>query len=209
MRVISFIMNSNTKQTTILGCLTYAASKLWNIGSYERKNWTKESGKPYPNWYQQKKTLKTDFWYKNLPSQTAQEVLKQLDEAWHSFYRLKETKGIQNPNSPRYKQEPFNLRFLNNGFVIQETRIRFPIPKQLKGYLKETKGIEDRFLYLPIPRAYRSEIKYPKAVEIIPIGRDKYKICIIIEKEKKELVDEPRDEIYMSIDLGVNNLAAC
>lgn len=84
-RILSFELNPNREQDIILGCLTYAASKLWNAGNYERKNWTRESGIPYPDWFLQKRNLKENFWYKNLPSQTAQEVLKQLDEGWGSF----------------------------------------------------------------------------------------------------------------------------
>ena len=124
-RVIQFELNPNHAQRIILDSLTYAASKLWNIGNYERKSWTKESGRPYPDWYDQKKRLKENFWYKNLPSQTAQEVLKQLDGAWKSFYKLKKTGGIENPRPPRYKHKNSNIRYLNKGFTITEGRIRF------------------------------------------------------------------------------------
>ena len=40
-----------------------------------------------------KKAHKEDLWYKQLPSQTAQEVCRLLDKAWKSFYALKRTGG--------------------------------------------------------------------------------------------------------------------
>jgi putative transposase len=65
-RIVSFELKPNKEQNIILGCLTYAASKLWNVGNYERRNWTSESGTPYPDWFLQKKSLRDSFWYKNL-----------------------------------------------------------------------------------------------------------------------------------------------
>ena len=48
-----------------------------------------------------KKAHKEDLWYKQLPSQTAQEVCKLLDKAWKSFYALKRSGGIETPRPPR------------------------------------------------------------------------------------------------------------
>lgn len=70
----SCVINATGDVSLVLGHLAYAAWKLWNVANYERKNWTKESGITYPNWYDQKKRLKDQFWYKNLPSQSAQET---------------------------------------------------------------------------------------------------------------------------------------
>lgn len=66
-RVVSFDFKPSKNKEIMLKSITYATWKLWNIANYERKNWTKESGKEYPDWYVQKKTLKDHFWYKNLP----------------------------------------------------------------------------------------------------------------------------------------------
>ncbi len=60
---------------------------------------TKKLGmEKYPDWYYQKKAHKEDLWYKQLPSQTAQEVCKLLDKAWKSFYALKRSGGIEIPD---------------------------------------------------------------------------------------------------------------
>jgi putative transposase len=189
-----------------LSCLTYAASKLWNVANYERTNWTIESGIKYPDWYNQKSRLKDDFWYKNLPSQSAQELLKQLEESWRSYYKLRNTGGIKNPNPPGYKHSNFNLRYLNNGFKVNEGNIRLSIPKQQKQYLMQKYDMEVDYLYIPIPAEYEGYEGNTKVIEIIP-EKDKYRIAIIIELPKLEVKQDNR--IYMGIDLGVNNLITC
>lgn len=81
----------------LIGHMCYAAYKLWNVCNYERIHY-QEMGLPeYPNWYYQKKAHKDSLWFKQLPSQTAQEVCKLLDKSWRSFFTLKRTKGIETP----------------------------------------------------------------------------------------------------------------
>ena len=118
----NFILKTNTNEEIILGHLTYAAARLYNIGNYQRHNWTEESGQDYPNWYRQKKELKNEFWYKNLPSQTAQETLKILADNWKAYYcSIKDyqenpEKYNSRPQPPHYKSKDskFNIRYLNN-----------------------------------------------------------------------------------------------
>ena len=86
--------------SNIIGHMCYAASKLWNICNYERHHYKELGLEKYPDWYYQKKAHKGDLWYRQLPSQTAQETCKQLDKAWKSFYVLKKTGGIKDPNPP-------------------------------------------------------------------------------------------------------------
>ena len=207
-RVIQFELNPNKEQRIILSSLTYASSKLWNVANYERITWTKESGKPYPNWYEQKTRLKESFWYKNLPSQTAQEVLKQLDEAWNSFYKLKKTGGIENPRPPKYKHGNFNIRYLNKGFVISDGVIRLTVPKQQKLYIKQKYALDTDFLYIRIPDAYKNIAGKAKVIEIIPIPKsNRYKVNIIVNLPVTQYQQD--NAIYMAIDLGVNNLMTC
>ena len=69
--------------SNIIGHMCYAASKLWNVCNYERHHYKELGLEKYPDWYYQKKAHKGDLWYRQLPSQTAQEICKQLDKAWH------------------------------------------------------------------------------------------------------------------------------
>ena len=82
----------------LIGHMCYAASKLWNVCNYERQHYKETGMEQYPDWYYQKKAHKEDLWYKQLPSQTAQEVCKLLDKAWKSFYALKRSGGIETPS---------------------------------------------------------------------------------------------------------------
>ena len=95
----------NKTEANILGHMNYAAYKLWNVCNYERQHYKELNLVKYPDWYYQKAQHKENMWYKALPSQTAQEVCKVLDQAWRSFYRLQKTGGIENPRPPRYKQQ--------------------------------------------------------------------------------------------------------
>ena len=64
----------NTTESNIVGHMCYAASKLWNVCNYERRNFKELGMVHYPDWYDQKARLKGNMWFKSLPSQTAQEV---------------------------------------------------------------------------------------------------------------------------------------
>ena len=101
--------------SNIIGHMCYAASKLWNICNYERRHYKELGLEKYPDWYYQKKAHKGNLWYKQLPSQTAQETCKQLDKAWRSFYVLKKTGGIKEPNPPRFKQDNIPVTYMQMG----------------------------------------------------------------------------------------------
>ena len=90
----------------VIGHMCYAASKLRNVCNYERQHYKEMGMEKYPDWYYQKKSHREDLWYKQLPSQTAQEVCKLLDKAWKSFYALKRSGGIDN-TSPGISPFPF------------------------------------------------------------------------------------------------------
>ena len=99
-------------QANFIGHMCYAASKLWNVCNYERYHYKELGLEQYPDWYYQKKVHKNELWYKQLPAQTAQEVCKQLDKAWKSFYALKKSGGIQAPKPPRFKKENIPVAYM-------------------------------------------------------------------------------------------------
>ncbi len=68
-----FELRVNETMSVILGHLSYAASKLYNVGNYERKEYKPLGFDIMPDWYDQKKRLKDNIWYKSLPSQTSQD----------------------------------------------------------------------------------------------------------------------------------------
>ena len=87
----------------ILSSLTYASARLFNVGNYERHEYKSLGFDKMPDWYDQKKRIKDNIWFKSLPSQTAQDVLQRVDEGWKSYVKLLKTKGIEKPKPPFYK----------------------------------------------------------------------------------------------------------
>ena len=197
----------NNGYSNIIGHMCYAAYKLWNIGNYERMNYKELGLSEYPDWYYQKKCHKDDLWYKQLPSQTAQEVLKILDKSWKSFYVLQKTHGIENPKPPRFKQAPIVITYMQNAIVHEKDSdtIRLSLPKQLKLFMSETYGISDNYIYLK--NMIFKNTDAIKQIKIYPPEGNKCDIIIIYEVEDvMPLSDNGR---YLSIDLGLHNLMTC
>ena len=201
--VHSFILKPNKYESLILGYLTYASARLYNVGLYERYEYKKLGYESMPDWYEQKRKLKNDIWFKSLPSQTAQDVLQRVDEGFKSYFKLLKTKGIQNPKGPYYKKKNshYNIKYLNNSFKLIDNKIRLMIPKGLLNHLIE-KGIEikNKFLYVKVNK----KINNIKQIEIKYINDFEYEFKIVYEIEDVELKKD--NGKYLSIDMGINNL---
>ena len=208
-----FEIKVNNKLGIILGHLTYAASKLFNVGNYERKEYKSLGFDKMPDWYDQKKRLKDDIWYKSLPSQTSQEVLAILDRSWKSYLTLhnkweKKNKDVpyndrkNEPQSPYYKKDGYhmNINYLSNGFKVTNDKIRFSIPKKLKEHLNNKYQINDNFFYIKLKRHFENI----KQIEFCYLSKNKYRIYVIYEKDIKKQVEDNKH--YISIDIGVKNL---
>lgn len=197
----------NDTQAIILGCFGVAAAKLWNVANYEKRNYKELGMDTFPDWYYQKKTLKDNFWYKNLPSQTAQDVLATLQESWKSFFELNKSKGVKNPKVPKFKgrDEKFNFVFLKDAIVREsEDTLRFSISKQLKKYLNEKYKIKNKFLYVKFKELPEQNIKQ---VEFKPISNNEFEVSIVYDYS--ELPPKEDNGRYLSIDVGVKNLLTC
>lgn len=71
------------KKAQVLDRRDYVASKLWNIVNWGREDQWNKTGQ-IPNYAEQSGELKTNHWYKQLPSQTAQAVLEKLEEGFRT-----------------------------------------------------------------------------------------------------------------------------
>lgn len=198
----------NTIESNIMGHMCYAAYKLWNVCNYERRNYKELGMTQYPDWYNQKSRLKNNMWFKSLPSQTAQEVCKLVDKSWKSFYVLKKSHGIQNPQPPRFKQTGMAITYMQNAIVhISGTNsVRLSIPKQLKEYMKQTYDISENYLYLENKIFQNTDVI--KQIKIYP--PDQKNVCqIIVIYEVEDMEMMPDNGHYLSIDLGLHNLMTC
>lgn len=195
-RVLTIQLNLNKEQSIVLGHLTYSASKLWNVANYKVVNKQVKLN-------QLKQTLKQDFWYKNLHSQSAQAVLEKLQIAWENCYK-KHTK------KPRYqpKDGHFPVKWKKQGFVVENNRLRLSLSKQTKTYLKEEYSIESNYLWIDLPK--NLSLSRVQEVEIKPhtiYGHTVYVMHIVYKKEITPI--KINSNKTMAVDLGITNLATC
>lgn len=180
------------KPSDELSGLCHVSKNLYNEANYLVRQELFKTGKwvRYNNLAFQ---LKTSENYKELPAQTAQQLLKTLDRNWKSFFQsIKEWKKhpekfLECPRFPRYKKKDgeFMLIFTNqqarieNGLLVLPKKARSAIGK-IKVRISSLK--EARI----IPRAvgYVLELVYEKEIDVP--DRDKKRIA--------------------SIDLGIRNL---
>lgn len=201
------IVKLTPEYSNIIGHMCYAAYKLWNVGNYERMNYRELSLPEYPDWYYQKKHHKDDLWYKQLPSQTAQEVLKLLDKAWKSFYSLNRSHGIENPSPPRFKHSPVAITYMQNAILheVSSGLVRLSLPKQLREYMSEKYGIHDKYLYLK--NSIFKNTDAVKQIRIYPPEKDRCQVIVIYEAA--DVSPLPDNGKYLSVDLGLHNLMTC
>lgn len=180
-------VNIRPEYSNIIGHMCYVASKLWNVCNYERRRYKELGLEKYPDWYYQKKAHKGDLWYRQLPSQTAQETCKQLDKAWKSFYALKKTGGIKVPNPPRFKQDNIPITYMQMGIRHEKGsgQLRLSLSKDLKSYMEGTYGIHEKFLYLE-NKIFRN-MDHIKQLRIYPPEDGKCDLIVIYEVKEPEL----------------------
>ena len=208
-----FEVNVDEKTSIILGHLCYAASKLFNVGNYERKEYKSLGFEKMPDWYDQKKRLKDSFWYKSLPAQTSQDVLARLSESWKSYYTLKSRyeyrkeqgllrKHEGEPKAPYYKKDGYhmNIKYLNKQFKVIDNMIRLSIPKKLKEHLIEKYQIDEPYYYIKLKRKFN----VIKQIEFSYVNKNRYKVYVIYDEDVEPLKDDNKH--YISIDIGSKNL---
>lgn len=198
----------------ILNSMAFSANKLWNIANYEKNYFQELEFDKFPDDTDQKKRLKENFWYLNLPSQTAQDVINRLHKGWKSYFKVKENPDVENPRPPKIKKKGklFNFTYLNNGFrIIDNMTIRLSVSRKQKEYMRQRYAIDNNYIYLKTEEFSKIDGKI-KTIEFIPVDKDPaknkaYHICISYE------IDEPAykedNGHHLSIDLGLKNLFTC
>lgn len=198
----------NSSYSNIIGHMCYAAYKLWNICNYERIHYKEMGLEKYPDWYYQKAAHKGDMWYKSLPSQTAQEVCKQLDKGWKSFYKLQKTKGIKNPHPPYFKKEGIAVTYMQNGIVHEQGKdsVRLSLAKKLRGHMEDEYDIHEEYIYLK--NKLFQDMDVIKQIKIYPPEKDgTSRIIVIYEIADAKMHSE--NGHCLSIDPGLHNLLTC
>jgi len=191
---IKYRINPTPEQEEALRKLAFYATKLYNTDNYIRREQWNKTGK-IPSWYDQKKELKENHWYKLLPSQTAQQICKNLQENYNSWFKLRKIDKNARPPIFRKKSKLSPLSFYQQ-FKIEGDVVTFAMSRKFK---KET-GIDK--LSFKITK-WKNIDGTPKMCNII-FQDGKWMIHVVYEVPEKPLNNNPE---IMAIDLGIINLA--
>ena len=181
---------------------THLAKNLYNHANYLVRNEFTETGK-WLRYHKLDKVLKQDFDYpdyRNMPaSQSAQQVLRLLDNNWKSFFNsIKDwsrnrDKYLGKPKLPKYKPKDGKvvLPLTNQQVKVKGDLLHFP--KSFYGFTVKPRCVTlDNFEKI-------------NQVRIVPKGQSFcLEIVYSISVESELRSDNGR---YMSIDLGLDNLA--
>lgn len=179
------------KPSNTLSKLCHLAKNLYNEANYiiRQEFFSTERWIRYADLYHK---VKASDNYKQLPAQSAQQVLRVLDKNWKAFFEaMKDWKHHPNkyqgmPSVPGYKKKSgeFLVVFTSQQIRIRGARIRFP----------KKSGLED------IKTRILNDIRQ---IRIVPRGI-RYFIEIIYEKPEVNL--ELNKNRIIGVDLGLNNL---
>ena len=156
--------------------------------------------KSYLNYSEVYKTLKTSDNYKLLQSNMAQQIMKNVDAEFKSFFgSLKSKKVAHKVNIPHYlPKEGYNQ------LIIQQINIhngKFQMP-----YSREYSKTHEKF-YIQIPSILSD--KKVKEIKIIPKYNARFfEIVYTYEVEDGSKINLDKTKA-LAIDLGVNNLCTC
>jgi putative transposase len=190
---MKYRINSNEEQAKILSELSFFATKLYNTDNYMRRDAWNKTGK-IPNWYEQKKVLNQNHWYKLLPSQTSQAIVKNLQDNYNSWFIKRKTDSNANPPMFRKKTKLSPLCFYQQ-FSLDGNKLRLAMSRK---YSKE-RNINE--LVLDISKLKSIDGK-AKMCNIINKG-GKWMAHIIYEIPEIPIRQNPE---IMAVDLGIINL---
>ena len=187
------ILKTSNKQISKqrLSYLCHVAKNLYNEANYIiRQKFLNE--KKWVRYNEIYKIIKNSENYKILPAQTAQQILRILDNNWKAFFKSMKIwkkspkKFLSRPKIPAYKRKDgeFILVFTSQQIRLKENYLYFPKKTKLK----------------PIKTRISEKIHQ---VRIIPNG-----IVYILEiiYEKREIDLRISKENVLGMDLGLNNL---
>ena len=194
---------------SVLRVLCYHSARLYNVGLYSVRQHYFNTQK-YLSYYSNYGECKDNENYKILLSDCSQQILRLVDRDMQSFFKLlvlkKSGKYSENIKLPRYKKAD-SLSI----FVIQGRSCRIQKNGKLAiGLTKEFRekyNFPERRILFTIPSNLRNVTEF-KEVRIIPqYGGKQFSIEFIYEANKD--IPQAQGNGYMSIDMGVDNLAAC
>lgn len=171
--------------------LCFLSKNLYNAALYEvRQQFFKD--KTFVGYYELNRRLhdRKDENYFALPSNASQEVLKLVAQNYKSFFQLLKSKKAKNAKIPKYLDKQKGRQILvYNASTLSKKNLDTGIIKLAKSNI-----------------TFKTQQTNIKQIRIIP--KNCYIVAeIIYDKQENELkADNGR---YLSIDLGIDNLATC
>ena len=175
--------------------LCHLSKNLYNYANYcLRQSFIKTGKLPREFDLTTKLARRNQVDYRALPAQTSQQIIKLLYKNWKSFfkanreYKKKPEKFLGRPKLPKYKKKD-GLNIVV--FTGQQCKLR------------------DNYVYFPnkIYNRIKTKVTNIRQVRIIPQAT-----CFVIEIVYRKEISSNENlnkEKFLSIDLGVNNLATC
>lgn len=202
MQVEKHIIKKNHPYFDIFDEFAHLSKNLYNHANYLVRREFTETG----NWLRYQdldKILKQDTEhpdYSRMPTaQTAQQILMLLDRSWTSFFRsIKDWskhkhKYLGRPKLPKYKSKDGKMILIITGQQAKLKQNLLKFPKSFQGFTVK-------------PRcASLSNFEKINQVRIIPRGQVFHLEIVYSVSVKDEML--PDNGRYMSIDLGLDNLA--
>jgi IS605 OrfB family transposase len=200
------LRNLDRQEYEILRRMSRISKNLYNRHLYEVRQHFFDNGE-YLNYYKTYNRIKDNENYEELPSQIAQQTMKQVDKGFKSFFKLvekkREGKYNEEANIPSYldKDGFYLLDFPRQSFQLKEDYIRVGVPKQFR----ESHGFDRKEIRIPFTYEEVRE-KSIKRLQIHPQKNAEYfEYRIIYEEDPEEVETESGN--FLSLDLGVENLA--
>jgi putative transposase len=191
-RVEKHIIKSNNFYYKMLDEFCFKSKNLYNYANYiVRQNFI--NNKTWIRYNELDKLAKGDD-YSNLPAKSSQQILKVLDRNWKSFFKTikdwskHKEKYYGKPKLPKYlnkAQGRFELILTNQQCKIKDGYIKFP-------------KIFNKF-------TIKTRVDNIQQVRILP--RNKYLTIEVVYRINIPRVRQDNSK-YLSIDIGLNNLAA-
>ena len=191
------VISRSDPRFAAIDAAAFQSKNLYNAALYEIRQAFIHHG-TYLNYSEMDKRMQSHEAYKALPAKVSQQVLRQLDDAWTSFFEALEvykedsSKFTGRPRLPKYKHKTEGRNILV--YTLQALR---------GGQSK--KGIRGRIRPSGLPIEVKTRHTEINQVRIIPRSGF-YVIEVVYEHEQPKSAVDPA--VYAGIDIGMDTLAA-
>ncbi len=192
---VKYRIYPTTEQEEYLNKLGFYATKLYNTDNWIRREQWEKTGKIL-SWYDQKKLLRENHWYRLLPSQTAQAVIKNLQDNYVSWFKLRKSDKDARPPMFRKKERLSPMTFYQQ-FLIEGNKLILVMSRKFR----EENGIDKLNFEINLWREINGT---PKMCNILFVD-GKWMAHIVYEVPDAPLKDNPN---IMACDLGIINLVS-